>query len=74
MDTYSDKQMSRARTLSSWGIVHGHGGGSFLHASMTNAASSDGQYNGNQVFNGYTLTNIGYNALNYAGYVTIERV
>lgn len=59
---------------SGWNVVHGHGGGSFLHASMTNSASSDGQYNGSQVFNGYTLTNIGYNTLNYAGYVTIERV
>jgi Glycine rich protein len=49
------------------------GGGSFISASATNIATSDGNYEGISTFNGNSITNIG--AFNSgAGYIKITRI
>jgi hypothetical protein len=51
----------------------GGGGGSYIDANATNVATSDGNYETINTFNGSSITNIGY--LNYGhGYITITRV
>lgn len=51
----------------------GGGGGSFVHAGALNVKTSTGTYNGNSMYNGSPIVNLGtYNANN--GYVIITRV
>lgn len=51
----------------------GGGGGSFIATTATNAATSNGQYNGSNTFNGLSVTNLNAYNSNH-GYVTISRI
>jgi hypothetical protein len=54
-------------------IQSGTGGGSFIIATASSVATSNGQYDGTSTFNGQSISNIGsYN--NGAGYISITFV